>query len=152
MKGGGDATSAARAVFQTGDADYSWNLQVEAAVLQQIQQGGRGELIAVVAPNVERLLLNRADPNSEGNGARSEPSSQHPVFSDLDVRKAFAMAIDRQAIAQQLYGPAGDATYNIVTAPPDVVSPNTASLDISQYDIATANQLLDAAGWLRGSD
>ena len=29
FKGGGDATSAARAAFQTGDVDYAWNLQVE---------------------------------------------------------------------------------------------------------------------------
>ncbi len=32
LKGGGDATSAARAVLQTGDADYGFNLQVEAPV------------------------------------------------------------------------------------------------------------------------
>ena len=35
FKGGGDATSAARAVFQTGESDYSWNLQIEAAVLSR---------------------------------------------------------------------------------------------------------------------
>src|SRR4029078_225395 len=29
MKGGGDAISAARAVLQTGEFDYAWNLQVE---------------------------------------------------------------------------------------------------------------------------
>ena len=33
IKGGGDAVSAARAVFQTGEYDYAWNLQVEAPVL-----------------------------------------------------------------------------------------------------------------------
>ena len=39
MKGGGDATSAARAVLQTGEYDYAWNLQVEDEVLQA--HGGR---------------------------------------------------------------------------------------------------------------
>jgi len=29
MKGGGDAVSAARAVIQTGEYDYAWNMQVE---------------------------------------------------------------------------------------------------------------------------
>jgi peptide/nickel transport system substrate-binding protein len=34
FKGGGDASgSAARAVLETGEADYAWNLQVEPAVL-----------------------------------------------------------------------------------------------------------------------
>ena len=38
MKGGGDATSAARAVLQTGDYDFAWNLQIEPAILNQLQQ------------------------------------------------------------------------------------------------------------------
>ena len=29
MKGGGDAVSAARAVIQTGEYDFAWNMQVE---------------------------------------------------------------------------------------------------------------------------
>ena len=157
LKGGGDATSAARAVFQTGEVDYAWNLQVEDAVLRQLEQGGRGDLITVVGPNVERLLLNRADPNKEVDGARSEPSTKHPFFSDLKVRQAFALAVDRKAIAEQLYGRTGDATCNIVTAPPDVVSKNTANLEICRLagtpeGIARANQLLDEAGWRRGPD
>jgi peptide/nickel transport system substrate-binding protein len=40
LKGGGDATSAARAVLQTGEYDYAWNLQVEANVLKQLEQAG----------------------------------------------------------------------------------------------------------------
>ena len=42
IKGGGDAPSAARAVLQTGDYDYAWNLQVDAAVLTQLETGGKG--------------------------------------------------------------------------------------------------------------
>jgi ABC-type transport system substrate-binding protein len=34
VKGGGDAVSAARAVLQTGEFDYAWNLQVEDEVLK----------------------------------------------------------------------------------------------------------------------
>ena len=48
IKGGGDATSAARAVFQTGDVDYAWNLQVEQQILGQLQQGGKGELVTAI--------------------------------------------------------------------------------------------------------
>ena len=152
IKGGGDATSAARAVFQTGESDYSWNLQVEAQVLNQLQQGGRATLMTASSPNVERLLINFADPSPDLGDNRSEPSTKHPFFSDLNVRKAFAMAVDRKSMAEQLYGPAGQATCNIVTSPPDVVSKNTDTMDVCQYNIEMANQLLDQAGWTKGSD
>src|SRR5438128_879572 len=45
IKGGGDAVSAARAVLQTGEYDYAWNLQVEAQVLNGLLQGGKGDLV-----------------------------------------------------------------------------------------------------------
>src|SRR3989454_10787326 len=35
LKGGGDAVSAARAVMQTGEYDYAWNLQVEDEILKR---------------------------------------------------------------------------------------------------------------------
>ncbi|HEX8968686.1 MAG TPA: peptide ABC transporter substrate-binding protein, partial [Chloroflexota bacterium] len=152
IKGGGDATSAARAVFQTGEVDYAWNLQVESQVLNQLSQGGKATLVTAPGPAVERLLLNFADPNTEQDGARAEPDTKHPFLSDLNVRTALAMAVDRKSIADQLYGPAGQATCNIFTSPPDVVSKNTQSMNVCQFDPAKANQLLDQAGWTRGSD
>ena len=39
LKGGGDAASAARAVMQTGDADFAYNIQVEAPILKQLESG-----------------------------------------------------------------------------------------------------------------
>ena len=152
IKGGGDATSAARAVFQTGEVDYAWNLQVEAQVLNGLQQGGKATLQTAPSSSVERLLINFADPNKEEDGAKAEPTSKHPFFSDLSVRKAFAMAVDRKSIGAQLYGPAGDSTCNIFPSPADIVSKNTDSMDVCKYDIDAANKLLDEAGWTKGSD
>ena len=148
FKGGGDATSAARAVFQTGDVDYAANLQVEIAVLNQIMQGGKGELITATSPNVEYLLLNRADPNKEVNGARSEPTTSHPFLSDLRVRQALSLAIDRKQIADLLYGPLGQATCNMLPAPAIYASPNTQC----DPDPVKAAALLDDAGWRIGVD
>src|SRR5581483_2197079 len=45
MKGGGDAISAARAVLQTGEYDYSWNLQVEDEILLRLEKGGKGKTV-----------------------------------------------------------------------------------------------------------
>ncbi|MEO1593546.1 MAG: ABC transporter substrate-binding protein, partial [Cyanobacteria bacterium J06632_22] len=42
LKGGGNAASAARAVLQTGDADFAYNIQVEAPVLKQLESAGQG--------------------------------------------------------------------------------------------------------------
>jgi peptide/nickel transport system substrate-binding protein len=152
IKGGGDTVSAARAVFQTGEADYAWNLQVEPQVLQQLEQGGKARLITASSPNVERLNFQFADPNSDELGARSEPGTKHPFLSDLNVRKALAMAVDRKSISDQLYGQGGAATCNVITSPPDLVSHNTDSMDICQYNVSLANQVLDQAGWTRGPD
>ena len=37
IKGGGDAAAAARAVLETGEADYAWNTQVEPQILDQME-------------------------------------------------------------------------------------------------------------------
>jgi peptide/nickel transport system substrate-binding protein len=154
LKGGGDATSAARAVFQTGSVDYAGNLQVEATVLRELVRAGYGDLVVSVGPQVERLLLNRADPHQVVDGARSEPGTRHPFLSELAVRQAVAMAVDRTAIAAQLYGDGmtGQATTNVITVPAALASPNTPQLDVTTFDVRRANELLDAAGWTRAAD
>ena len=143
LKGGGDATSAARAVLQTGDADYAWNLQVEAQVLDQLAKEGQGYLLLNPGGNSERIELNRADPNQEVDGEQASVQSPHPFFTDLKVRQAFSLAVDRQTIVDQLYGPAGQVTSNAVVAPPNVVSPNTSF----EFNLEKAAALLDEAGW-----
>ena len=44
LKGGGDAVSAARAVLQTADYDFGWNIQVEDEVLKRLEDGGKGRI------------------------------------------------------------------------------------------------------------
>ena len=144
VKGGGDATSAARAAIQTGETDWGWNLQVEKTVLDQIvADADSGELVITPGQSVERILINFADPNTEVNGARSEPSTKHPFLQFKEVRQAFNMSCDRDTIATELYGPAGQATANILVSPPAFVSPNTSFV----FDVEGAMAALDAAGW-----
>ena len=42
MKGGGDAVSAARAVLQTGEYDFAWNMQVEDELLKRLEDERQG--------------------------------------------------------------------------------------------------------------
>jgi peptide/nickel transport system substrate-binding protein len=51
-------------------------------------------------------------------------------------------------MAKQLYGPTGDATANVLTTPTNLSSKNTAI----EFNIDKANQILDQAGYTRGSD
>ena len=55
LKGGGDAASAARAVLQTGDYDFAWNLQVEPQILAELEQGGKGVVDVAPGNSVERI-------------------------------------------------------------------------------------------------
>ncbi|MEB3210538.1 MAG: peptide ABC transporter substrate-binding protein [Leptolyngbyaceae bacterium] len=143
LKGGGDATSAARAVMQTGDADFAYNLQVEANVLEQFT--GAGDVVSVYGSLMERILLNQTDPNqATADGARSHLDFPHPFLTDPLVREAISLAIDRETIAEQLYGPTGQATSNLIVAPPNFVSSNTEY----SFDLEQAAALLDEAGWV----
>ncbi len=147
-KGGGDATSAARAVFQTGDYDYAWNLQVEWPVLQSIQQGGKGDLVTGPGGGVEQVYFNLTDPNKEVDGERSKLGNPHPILGDIKVRQALTMAMDRETIIKQLYGDTGVATANVLTTPSNLNS----TTPLAQFDVAKANQMLDEAGWMKGAD
>ena len=88
MKGGGDAVSAARAVLQTGEFDYAWNLQVEDEVLKRLETGGKGKTTITVGGNIEFIQLNSADPWTEIEGERAHPKSRHPILNDPAVRSA----------------------------------------------------------------
>ncbi|MBL1209182.1 peptide ABC transporter substrate-binding protein [Geminocystis sp. GBBB08] len=144
IKGGGDATSAARAVLQTGDADFAYNLQVESNILQELAKANKGKIITNFGSNSERILLNYTDPNRETpEGERSSVKFPHPFLSDLKVRRAFALAIDKNTIANQLYGVTGKPTSNFLLAPPELVSNNT----VSEFNLEKAGKLLEEAGW-----
>jgi len=148
MKGGGDAVSAARAVLQTGEYDFAWNLQVEDEVLQRLERGGKGAVEITEGAGCEHLQLNNTDPWTEVDGERSSLKKAHPSLTDPAVRQALALLIDRKSVQDHIYGRTGIATANWVNNPPRFRSPNTSY----EFNVDKANALLDSAGWVRGSD
>jgi peptide/nickel transport system substrate-binding protein len=148
LKGGGDAVSAARAVIQTGEYDFAWNIQVEDDVLRRMEQGGKGRTDIAPAAGIEHLLCNFSDPWTEIDGERSNPKSKHPFLTDPAVRQALALLVDRAAIQEQLYGRQGQATANYLNAPSRFRSPNTRW----EFSIEKANAMLEQAGWKKGAD
>ena len=148
MKGGGDAVSAARAVIQTGEFDYAWNLQVEDEILKRLEQGGKGKVDIVAGGDIEHIQCNFTDPWKEVDGERSSIKSKHPFLTDPAVRQALSLLVDRSSVQEQIYGRTGITTANYLNAPSRFQSKSTKW----EFNVDKANQVLDAAGWKRGSD
>ena len=148
VKGGGDALSAARAVLQTGEYDFAWNLQVEDEILKRLEDSGKGKVQILGGSDIEFIMLNVTDPWNEVDGERGSVKSKHPAFSDKAVRDAMALLVDRKSVQEFIYGRTGVATPNFLNNPPRVRSPNTKY----EFNVEKANQILEAAGWKKGAD
>lgn len=150
FKGGGDAEAAGRAVLETGEFDYAWNLQLAPEVLASMTAAGKGQAVTAFGTLLERLEINMTDPSSSlPEGERSTAAHPHPILSDLRVRKALSMAIDRGLLVEIGYGQAGQISCNLVPAPEAYASPNQ---DCFNQDIEGAKALLEEAGWTVGGD
>jgi peptide/nickel transport system substrate-binding protein len=148
MKGGGDATSAARAVLETGEYDYAWNLQVEDELLRRMVAVGKGRLMMTAGSDIEHIQVNFTDPNKGVDGQRSSIKTKNPTLSDPVVRKALSLLIDRKGVQQFIYGETGTTTSNFINGPVRFVSHDTKW----EYNIQKAIDLLESNGWKKGPD
>ena len=148
FKGGGDAVSAARAVIQTGEFDFAWNMQVEDEILQKLEQGGKGKALITASGNIEHIQLNSADPWTEVDGERASAKTKHPLLSDKAVRQALGLLVDRASVQQHIYGRTGVATANFLNNPERVRSKTMKF----EFNVDKANQILEAGGWKKGPD
>jgi len=148
MKGGGDAISAARAVLQTGEFDFAWNMQVEDEILSRLEKGGKGRVAVTPGGNIEHLQLNTTDPWTEVDGERSSIKTKHPTLSDPAVRQALALLIDSKSVEQHIYGRTGPATRDFLNNPPRFRS----KANPIEFNVDKAADILEKAGWKKGSD
>lgn len=117
-------------LLQSGTID--WNL---IAPVQQENLKGNASIAYAHTPTsvVAGLVIN----------------TKHPPFDDRDVRRAFAMSIDRPTISQKITRGAYPVTDMLQPQfswayDPQVKEPG--------FDPKGADALLDAAGWKRGAD
>jgi peptide/nickel transport system substrate-binding protein len=148
MKGGGDAVSAARAVLQTGEYDFAWNLQVEDEILARLEKGGKGRVNFAKGGGIEHIQLNQTDPWTDVDGERSSLKTKHPVLSDPAVREALSLLVDKDSVEKHIYGRTGVATANFVNNPDRFASKTTKY----EFNVDKANAVLDKAGWKKGGD
>jgi peptide/nickel transport system substrate-binding protein len=148
MKGGGDAVSAARAVLQTGEFDFGWNMQVEDEILQRLEKGGKGRVVINNAGFIEHIQINFTDPWTEVDGERSSIKTKHPTLSDPAVRQALALLVDKDSVEKHIYGRTGRASANFIYNPERFRSKNTRY----EFNVDKAIEVLEKAGWKKGAD
>ena len=148
MKGGGDAVSAARAVLQTGEYDFAWNMQVEDEILSRLEKGGKGKVVISPGGGMEHIQVNTTDPWTEVDGERSSMKTKHPTLSDPAVRQALALLVDKDSVEKYIYGRTGQATPNFVVNPERFRSKTTKY----EFNVDKAADILEKAGWVKGSD
>lgn len=143
LRGGGDLDLAVQA-GKEGTVDFVWNAAVSEEKMADAESAGKSLFLATPSSFVERIMINFTDPNQQTpDGERSSIQFPHPFLSDVSVRRAMAMAINREVIAGW-YGRGGKPATNILAEPPYYASPNTGI----EYNPQKAAELLEQAGWL----
>ena len=144
LKGGVTPYVAARQVLREGTADFAHNLQLEVDDRLELAAGSEGRVMATFGAYVERIMLNPTDPNKATKaGEKSSVENPHPFLSDVRVRQAIDFAINGTAIADEIYGNAGQRTNQLLPFPRTYVNQNLPY----RYDVEKAKALLDEAGW-----
>jgi peptide/nickel transport system substrate-binding protein len=111
-----------------------------------MELSGQGAIQSALATSLERIMINFTNPDPALGDNRSEymdGNNPHPILTDIRVRQAMSMAIDRNVLTTFGYGTLAKPTCNFLPGPPAFVS--TAN-DPCPQDIEGAKALLDEAG------
>jgi peptide/nickel transport system substrate-binding protein len=131
-------TNVSVAKVLSGDADL-----MEAFPIDQLAQLDTSTVAGPLPfPNLGYvyMTMNPYDPNS--------PHAPHPIFGDMRVRRAFAMAADRRAMLQNVFGKLGRLSHGPF---PMTASYADSTLRLPPFDTTAAKALLDSAGWHAGA-
>ena len=135
------SSTVAIAQLKAGEVQAMWNIgEAETA---DVANDPNIAVVVTPSPYDERIEMNTAV-NKDGTDA----NSVHPVLGDINVRRALIYATPKQQIIDKLLlgkAQVGRTVLSIGWAAPK---------DITQegYDPKKANDLLDKAGWAKGSD
>ncbi|MFN3331170.1 MAG: peptide ABC transporter substrate-binding protein [Caldilinea sp.] len=129
----------------TGEITALWDItEADFPTLESMADRGVTYAGAQTGEN-ELLLFNFADPAVDAPPSADE--APHPVLSDVRVREAIQLAIDKQEIVDTLlYGNVNVGTTVLPSGAFACPQPP------SEFNIEKANALLDEAGWVVGAD
>ncbi|MBO3744924.1 peptide ABC transporter substrate-binding protein [Streptosporangiaceae bacterium NEAU-GS5] len=131
--------------LRRGEIDYAYDLK--SAVYDSLKNTPGITARASVYTGFNEVAFNTgaalADGTPIGDG--------HPALKDKQVRQAISMSIDRDTLVKRVLNGNGSAGDSFI--PPIYKALHYVPTGDKQgYDPAKANQLLDAAGWVKGSD
>lgn len=134
--------------IQAGEIDYTY---FQGDLFQQIQNRDNLQWEIFPQMSVNFLSMNWADPtnpqpahNEDGSIAEQTP---HPIFSDINVRKAVAMGYNKADILATLGGDEG-GTPLIGPVNPGIGWAYASDIEPYPYDPDAAKALLEEAGWV----
>ncbi|MGQ9598255.1 MAG: peptide ABC transporter substrate-binding protein [Anaerolineae bacterium] len=121
------------ALLRTGDVDIAYDLR-ELQIAEVLKMKDV-EPFVVPGVAVERYYFNLRDPN--------DLTKPHPIFSDIRVRKAVAMGMDRFTAVSRILQGYGEVAVTELDNHPWF----NEELQPVPYDPEAAKALLDEAGW-----
>ena len=130
--------AAALTKLLAGDADFFEVIRPDN--LAEVQQAPSLRLVPYDDPAYGFVWFNLAAGN---------PAKPHPIFGDVTVRRALALALDRERMVRNVFDTLAVVAQGPFARSSPAADPTLAALP---YDTVRANRLLDSAGWRRGPD
>lgn len=131
-----DDPSARRLALESGDVDLIYDLP-----LQQAEDVREAEGFDVAVPPAGATYVIGQNING------SEP---HTILQDEDVRRALAMSLDREAIADDLFQGLAEPADTVM--PEGLLGDAAADVETIPEDPEQAEELLEEAGWELGDE
>jgi peptide/nickel transport system substrate-binding protein len=127
------------ALTQLMSGQLDWMDIVPPAAFGRVDSGATTKLVPYPGLSYVYLGMNSRDPRNL--------RAPNPIFGDARVRRAVSMALDRQAMMQNVFGTHGRIGYGPY---PKALADTTVTPP--SFDRARAAALLDSAGWVAGAD
>jgi peptide/nickel transport system substrate-binding protein len=122
------------ALLRVGDIDVGWDLTSNQ--IDEIKTMDGVELITIPGVGCERYYFNMRNPE--------DLSQPHPLFSDINVRKAIILGMDRYTFVDEVLQGYGTVAVSEMGNSPFV----NENLEPYPYDPEEAMRILDEAGWV----
>jgi peptide/nickel transport system substrate-binding protein len=120
----------------SGQADAMDNIPPPRDNIRRIAAESSLRLIPVPSPTIGYLLFNQRD--------RRDRERPHPILSDIRVRRAIGLALDRRLLVQVVFGSYGEVPYGPASP---ILWIRHGAPKPERQDLPEARRLLAAAGW-----